>query len=160
MLMQGNTNFSNCKRLSPAVVQKKLSLCCAVNVVSSRKDQSGNNSTERSESDSARILAVDLKSERRMQSLMSCVPREFVSAITSDEEVVLMFLKELWPHIVGKELARNSEPVGLSNRVLRVRVPSALWANQLAGLRKMVISSINQFWQVRVVETIRWEFNP
>ena len=95
-----------------------------------------------------------------MQSLISCVPREFVHAITSDEEVALMFLKELWPHIVGEELARNSEPVGLSRKVLRVRVPSALWLNQLTGLRAMVISSINKFWRVHLIETISWECDP
>jgi len=128
--------------------------------VSPRGDQNRTDVAERSETDSAKILTVYLKGDRRMQSAMSCVPQELVSSIARDEEVTLMFLKELWPHIVGEELARNSEPVGLSKKALRIRVPSALWANQLSGLRVMVIGSINKFWRVRLIETIRWEFNP
>jgi predicted nucleic acid-binding Zn ribbon protein len=92
-----------------------------------------------------------------MQSLISCVPQRFIRSIESDDEVVMMFLKELWPHIVGEELARNTEPAVLSGKVLEVRVPSVLWASQLAGLHTMMIGSINRFWGVRLVETIRWE---
>lgn len=90
-----------------------------------------------------------------MESLMSRVPSRFLLTITGDEEVAVIFLKELWPHIVGEQLARNSEPRALVNRVLEVRVPSPVWVKQLESLRQMMIESINRFWGVTMVETIR-----
>jgi len=92
-----------------------------------------------------------------MQSLVSCVPRRFIQSIEGDKDVVIMFLKELWPRVVGEEIARNTEPVRLTGEALAVRVNSAVWANQLAGLRSMMIGSINKFWGGRLVETIRLE---
>ena len=92
-----------------------------------------------------------------MQSLISCVPRSFIQSIEGDRDVAVMFLQELWPRIVGEEIARNTEPVGLSRETLTVRAYSAVWANQLAGLRSMMIGSINKFWGGRLIETIRLE---
>ena len=77
--------------------------------------------------------------------------------VEGDKDVVIMFLKELWPRVVGEEIARNTEPVRFTEDMLAVRVYSAVWANQLAGLRSMMIDSINKFWGGRLVETIRLE---
>ena len=92
-----------------------------------------------------------------MQNLIRCIPRGLVHSIASDEEVSLIFLQQLWSQIVGDELARNSQPAGLKRRILRVRVPSELWLEQLGGFSGMVITSVNRFWGVHLVETIKWE---
>jgi predicted nucleic acid-binding Zn ribbon protein len=90
-----------------------------------------------------------------MESLISCVPRSFLSSIQDDDEVAIVFLKELWVHIVGQELARNSEPANLVDKALEIRVSSPVWAKQLRTLQNLLIRSINRFWGVRLVETIR-----
>ena len=92
-----------------------------------------------------------------MQNLIQCIPRGLVHSIASDEEVSLIFLQRLWPQIVGEELARNSQPASLTRRTLCVRVPSELWLEQLRGFSSMVITSVNRFWGVHLVETIKWE---
>jgi predicted nucleic acid-binding Zn ribbon protein len=92
-----------------------------------------------------------------MQNLMKCIPRGLVNSITSDEEVSLIFLQRLWSQIVGEELARNSQPASLNRRILCVRVPTELWLEHLGGFSSMVIASVNRFWGVPLVETIKWE---
>ena len=92
-----------------------------------------------------------------MRRLISHVPGGLIRSIEGDEEIVAIFLRELWPQIVGEELASRTEPAVLTRKVLSVRVPSALWATQLADLRTMIIRSINSFWGIRVVESIKWE---
>jgi hypothetical protein len=92
-----------------------------------------------------------------LESLISCVPEQFLRSIEADQEVVVIFLKELWPHIVGEELALNSEPSVLNEKALEVIVPSAVWASQLSGLRTLMIASINRFWGFQLVETIKLE---
>lgn len=92
-----------------------------------------------------------------MQNLIQCIPRGLVDSLASDEEVGLIFLQRLWAQIVGEELARNTQPVSLSRKVLCVRVPSKLWLSQLVEFSSMVIRSVNSFWGVSLVETIKWE---
>jgi predicted nucleic acid-binding Zn ribbon protein len=92
-----------------------------------------------------------------MESLISRVPASFLRAIEADQEIVILFLKELWPHIVGEELARNTQPAQLRSKVLTVVVPTIVWVNQLASLSGMMIESINRFWGSRLIETIDWE---
>ena len=92
-----------------------------------------------------------------MQNLIQCLPRGLVDSIASDEEVSLIFLQRLWAQIVGEDLARNTQPVSLQRKVLLVRVPSELWLSQLVEFRRMVIRSVNGFWGVSLVETIKWE---
>ncbi len=94
-----------------------------------------------------------------MHSLMSCLPQELIRSIEADEEVTILFLRELWPQLVGEELACKTKPTLLRKKVLQVRVPSAVWASQLAGLRTIMIGSINRIWGTQVVETIRLEYD-
>jgi hypothetical protein len=92
-----------------------------------------------------------------MESLLASVPEQFLRSIGSDEDVAIIFLRELWPTIVGNELARSTEPLALLDKKLEVRVPSLVWAKQLSGLKGMLIHSINGFWSLRLVERIEWE---
>ena len=52
---------------------------------------------------------------------------DLLRRIASDEETALIFLNELWPQIVGKELAFRSCPVALRDKRLRIAVPSKTW---------------------------------
>lgn len=52
----------------------------------------------------------------------------------------LALLRALWPSVVGPEVARRSEVLGLENEVLRVRVPDAGWRKALfRGHRDIIV---------------------
>lgn len=78
----------------------------------------------------------------------------FLAQVSADEELSLVFLSELWPQIVGKEVAEKARPVALRKKRLVVRVSSELWKKQLDELRQVLVESINRFWNCPLVETI------
>ncbi len=81
----------------------------------------------------------------------------FLTDVVKDHEVTLIFLKELWPQIVGKELARRSCPLALQGSTLRVAVQSEVWREELCDLHRMLVQSINDFWELPLVEKIEFE---
>ncbi len=81
----------------------------------------------------------------------------FLDRIASDEEIALIFLSELWPQIVGKDLASKSRPLALRDRRLLLSVPSEIWAKELAQLRKMLVHTVNKHWDLGLVESIDFE---
>ncbi len=54
----------------------------------------------------------------------------------------LLLLRAIWPQVVGGELARRCELVGLHRNVLRVRVPDATWRKVLFGMRARVLERL------------------
>lgn len=93
---------------------------------------------------------------RRLDSVFS----DFLHEIASDEELTLIFLNELWPRIVGNELAKKARPVGLRNKELIVGVPGEIWQKQLDSLRQMLRQSVNDFWDLPLVEKIQLRIHP
>jgi predicted nucleic acid-binding Zn ribbon protein len=81
----------------------------------------------------------------------------FLDRIASDEEIALIFLSELWPQIVGKDLASKSRPLALRDKRLLLSVPSEIWAKELAQLRKMLVHTVNKHWDLGLVESIDFE---
>lgn len=71
-----------------------------------------------------------------------------------DPRVRLIFIQELWPQIVGRELAQNTYPIGLQAGDLSIRVPERTWARHLKDLSELVVSSVNEFWATPVIERI------
>jgi predicted nucleic acid-binding Zn ribbon protein len=88
-----------------------------------------------------------------MKNLSTFLPG-FLRHIASDSGVALIFLQQLWPQIVGKELAANSRPLRLGKKKLLVAVPSEIWQNELTGLKPTFLSKINDYWQLSLVERI------
>ncbi len=81
----------------------------------------------------------------------------FLDRIASDEEIALVFLSELWPQIVGKDLASKSRPLALRDKRLLLSVPSEIWAKELAQLRKMLVHTVNKHWNLQLIEKIDFE---
>jgi hypothetical protein len=83
-----------------------------------------------------------------------------LKSTASRPEVVIVFIRELWPQIVGAELARNSEPVQLHGRTLVVRVEDAVWKSQLETLRALMIRAVNNQWGCVLIERIQIRLRP
>jgi hypothetical protein len=81
----------------------------------------------------------------------------FLDRIASDEEIALIFLKELWPQTVGKDLASKSRPLALRDKRLLLAVPSEIWVKELTQLRQMLVHAVNQYWDLRLIEKIDFE---
>ena len=90
-----------------------------------------------------------------MESLNTFLP-DFLRRIASDNDIALIFLQELWPQIVGREMAANSRPLSLEKKRLLVAVPSEVWQNELTGLKPTFLSNINDYWQLSLVERIKF----
>ena len=91
-----------------------------------------------------------------MEGIGSFLP-DFLSEIVSNDETTLIFLDELWPQIVGRDLALRCRPVRLARKRLVVAVPTEIWKNELMEMRQMLIQAINRFWKVRLVEKVEFE---
>jgi hypothetical protein len=87
---------------------------------------------------------------RRISSLLPGL----LESIRENDEASLAFLVEFWPDIVGKDLAEKVRPVALQRRMLVLEVPGDVWKKQLAGMRRMICSAINEFWGTKRVEKI------
>ena len=90
-----------------------------------------------------------------MQRVDSFFP-DFLRSIATNEELTLIFLKELWPQLAGRELAEKTMPVALRKKELVVTVPSEIWAKQLHELGEILVESINDFWEFPLLASIRF----
>lgn len=84
------------------------------------------------------------------------VLQRFLVIVGDDEEKILIFLRELWPNIVGPELARHTKPESLLDGILTVLVPTGVWKTQLLELRQDMIRATNNFWKRSIVREIRF----
>ena len=57
-------------------------------------------------------------------------------------EHVLLLLRAAWPAVVGPELARRTQVVGLEGRTLRVRVPDAGWRKVLHRMNRDILTRL------------------
>lgn len=94
-----------------------------------------------------------------MQRVSSFFP-EILREVAANEELCLIFLKELWPQMVGQELAKRAQPLRLQTKTLTLAVPSDVWKKQLMELRHMLVDSVNRFWNARIIEKIHLEIHP
>ncbi len=81
----------------------------------------------------------------------------FLDRIASDEKIALIFLNELWPQIVGEDLASKSRPLALKDQKLLLAVPSEIWLKELTQLRQMLIHAVNKYWNLCLIEEIDFE---
>ena len=89
-----------------------------------------------------------------MKGLVAFIP-DFIRRTASNEEAALAFLRELWPRIVGQDLADKTKPTFLKNKCLTLEVPNTIWCAQLQDLTPLFITSINRYWNLKLVERIR-----
>lgn len=91
-----------------------------------------------------------------MKSINSLLSH-FIDRIASDEKVALIFLNELWPQIVGKDLASKSRPLALRDKRLLLAVPSEVWVKELTQLRQMLVHAVNKYWNFHLIEKVDFE---
>jgi predicted nucleic acid-binding Zn ribbon protein len=82
--------------------------------------------------------------------------QRILDLVGEEEGRVLVFLKELWPRIVGSDLARHTTPTALSKGVLTVSVPSEVWKTQLLDVRSKMAGATNRYWNRTVVKEIQF----
>ena len=82
---------------------------------------------------------------------------DLLRRIASDDETALIFLNELWPQVVGKDLALRSRPLALRNKRLRIAVGSKTWKKELMELHQMISHAVNKYWNCDLVHTVEFE---
>ena len=90
-----------------------------------------------------------------MRKIAAVIP-EVLREVSSNEEVALIFLEELWPQFAGESLAKRTNPCSLKNKILIVRVQDENWKDQLLHYRQVLKKSINEFWGIRLVKGIEF----
>lgn len=91
-----------------------------------------------------------------MEGISSFLPG-LLREIVSNDETILIFLDELWPQIVGNNLSLKCRPVRLTKKRLVIAVSNEVWKDELVGMRQMLIQTINQFWNVHLIEELKFE---
>jgi hypothetical protein len=61
-----------------------------------------------------------------------------------------------WPSVVGKEIARRSEPESLENGVLTVRVTDPAWGKMILKLQERIVPALNRAVGVGLVRRINF----
>ncbi len=89
-----------------------------------------------------------------MEQLGSILPRAIKNQILRRKPPVADVLAPLWPHVVGKLIARHSRPVAFAEGRLTVAVSSEEWAIQLNEMRELVRTKANEFMGRAVVRRI------
>ena len=77
----------------------------------------------------------------------------FLSSL-KDEDTCLIVLAELWPQIVGPEVAPHSQPHRLRRGRLVLAVSNNLWRAELSSMEPLLIQAVNQFWARNLVKAI------
>lgn len=79
---------------------------------------------------------------------------------STQPDVAIVFLRELWAAMVGSDVARNSEPVRLNGRTLAVEVNDPVWKTQMEALKPLMIRAVNEQWGCVLIERIRIRLRP
>lgn len=96
---------------------------------------------------------------REMKSLHSLLG-EFLQGFRNDPEKTEIFLKELWPEIVGPQLSQRTRPQSFRRGELKVAVTGERWKDELEPLAESLSETINQFWGMSLVRKIRFLVPP
>lgn len=67
---------------------------------------------------------------------------------------------DAWPHVVGEEVAKRTEPLFFEHGVLFVRVPDSVWAQHISLQKKSIISSLNRKTRTRLLKDLRFQSGP
>ena len=63
-----------------------------------------------------------------------------------DAELDLQLLQQLWPALVGTQLAGATTIVAVQGSRVVVNVPDQIWRKQLVRLRRDLLSRMNEPW--------------
>ncbi|HLV00744.1 MAG TPA: DUF721 domain-containing protein [Acidobacteriota bacterium] len=79
---------------------------------------------------------------------------------SKDPERTLIFLKELWPQIVGQEFGRKTQPTALRGNRLTLTVTDETWLEEGQQLADTIRNSINRYWGLPLIEKLRFKLHP
>ena len=70
-----------------------------------------------------------------------------------DEQLDLELLQNLWPTLVGANLARATTVVALQGTRVVLNVPDQIWRKQLIRMKSQILSKLNEPWgSARITE--------
>ena len=81
----------------------------------------------------------------------------FLSQYAQDDEVGLIFLKELWPQIVGEKMAAKVKPWGLRGGLLLLLADSEAWGREVGQMKERLVRSVNELWGCPLVNKVKIE---
>ncbi|HEY9085291.1 MAG TPA: DUF721 domain-containing protein [Candidatus Tyrphobacter sp.] len=61
-----------------------------------------------------------------------------------------------WPDIVGREVARNSQPINLAGETLIVATRSSAWSEQLSFLAEGILASLHERFGLKQLQRLRF----
>jgi predicted nucleic acid-binding Zn ribbon protein len=79
---------------------------------------------------------------------------DLLSEASKDESVSLILLQSLWAQVVGKQVARCSQPKELYNQSLKVVVNDPSWENELKAMTGIIKAAVNRFWGQDLVSDV------
>ena len=62
----------------------------------------------------------------------------------------------LWPEIVGKAISENTQPLGLRNRILQVKVINSVWMQQLQFMKGIILQKIKNQDEGKGIDDIKF----
>ncbi len=62
----------------------------------------------------------------------------------------------LWPEIVGKAIAENTQPLGVRNRILQVKVINSVWMQQLQFMKRIILQKIKNQEECQRIDDIKF----
>jgi predicted nucleic acid-binding Zn ribbon protein len=71
-----------------------------------------------------------------------------------DAQLDLHLLQQLWPTLVGPELASATKIVSLHHGRVVLNVPDRIWRKQLADMKGRLLGKLNEPWSSAIITEI------
>ncbi len=81
---------------------------------------------------------------------------QFLESIGIKERVEEHFAFVYWDSVVGKEIARQTEPTKITRGILFVKVKDSVWRNELQYFKNEIIEKLNKRIGKKVIEDIKF----
>ena len=75
-----------------------------------------------------------------------------------DEELDLHVLQQLWPVLVGTQLAGSTRVTGVQGARVIVNVPDLVWRKQLIRMRPELLAKMNAPWATPWIKEIAFTY--
>ena len=75
-----------------------------------------------------------------------------------DEELDLHVLQQLWPVLVGQQLAGSTRVTGVQGARVVVNVPDQVWRKQLIRMRPELLAKMNAPWATPWIKEIAFTY--
>lgn len=86
---------------------------------------------------------------------ISNIITSYVSELNLEKKLNSYKLFNHWEEIVGKEIARNSKPKRLKDKVLLISTVNPIWASELSLMSQDIINKINSYLNEDIVCKLR-----